>query len=149
MPGSEWARSTAFQPALHDRRSRTVVNNPPSAEAVLYRWRVENPRLLHREYLFLLASRVNWCARRFSCRSVITQEYVIAFANEQLYRRGAWDRYIDWHRDCLHEEGLLDSQIPDFKWFLYAEWQVDCGRQHSWCIRPARRLDLAAVVALR
>ena len=111
MPGSEWARSTAFQPALHDRRSRTVVNNPPSAEAVLYRWRVENPRLLHREYLFLLAS--------------------------------------DWHRDCLHEEGLLDSQIPDFKWFLYAEWQVDCGRQHNWCIRPARRLDLSAVVALR
>ena len=49
----------------------------------------------------------------------------------------------------------------DFKWFLWAEWQVDCGGQvevevdcggqHNWCIRPAqtRRLDLSAVVSFR
>ena len=169
MSRSEWASSSSFQPVNAD----SLVNNPPCVEAVLYRWRVKSLvrirrllpgnqyRLLHKEHLDRLASRVNYCARRFSCGSVITHEYVIAFANEQLYRREAWDRYVDWHRDCLHEEGLLDSQIPDFKWFLWAEWQVDCGGQvevevdcggqHNWCIRPAqtRRLDLSAVVSFR
>jgi hypothetical protein len=71
-----------------------------------------------------------------------------SLVNNQLFRRESWDRYVDWHRHCLHEDGLLESQIPDFKWFLWAQWQVDCGGQvevevdcggqHNWCIRPAQ-----------
>ena len=100
---SEWASSSSLKPVNAD----SLVNNPPCVEAVLYRWRVKSLvrirrllpgnqyRLLHIEHLDRLASRVNYCARRFSCESVITHEYVIAFANEQLYRREAWDRYVD------------------------------------------------------
>ena len=80
MPRSEWASSSSFQPVNAD----SLVNNPPCVEAVLYRWRVKSLvrirrllpgnqyRLLHIEHLDRLASRVNYCARRFSCESVIT-----------------------------------------------------------------------------
>ena len=70
--------------------------NPPSAEAVLYYWRSAcgGPhrstgwrgynfwrRLSYEQYWGLFVGRVQFCIKEFSCRSVITHEYIIAFAD--------------------------------------------------------------------
>ena len=133
--------------------------NPPSAEAVLYYWRSAcgGPhrstgwrdylwrRLSYEQYWGLFVGRVQFCIKEFSCHSVITHEYIIAFADEQLYRQEAWDRYVYWHWEGLHKDGLLDREIPDFKWFLSEEWQIACNlrRRVCQCRRCQKRLKLS------
>ena len=88
MPRSEWTWAFAFEPVLFARGSRTPVDNPPSVEAVVYRWRARTgwDRLTYRQkYWSSLVYRVKFSCRSFSCRSIITHEYVIAFVNEVLY----------------------------------------------------------------
>ena len=140
---SEWKQFSSFSSSPH---------NPPSAEAVLYYWRsgCGGPdrstgwrdylwrRLSYEQYWGLFVGRVQFCIKEFSCRSVITHEYIIAFADEQLYRQEAWDRYVYWHWEGLHKDGLLDREIPDFKWFLSEEWKISSGLR-----RPAKRLKLS------
>ena len=96
MPRSEWTRAFAFERVQCARGSRTPVDNPSSVEAVLYRWRAGTGwnRLTYRAYWSSLVYRVKFSCRSFSCRSIITHEYVIAFVNEVLYRRATWDRYM-------------------------------------------------------
>ena len=81
--------------------------------------------MTYRQYWSSLVCRVKFSCRSFSCRSIITHEYVIAFVNEVLYRRATWDRYVAWHRAHLREAGWAKWQIPYFKWYSRAEWEVE------------------------
>ena len=127
MPRSEWTRAFAFERVQCARGSQTPVDNPPSVEAVLYRWRAGTgwDRLTYRQYWSSLVCRVKFSCRSFSCRSIITHEYVIAFVNEVLYRRATWDRYVAWHWAHLREAGWAKWQISYFKWYSRAEWEAE------------------------
>ena len=75
---------------------------------------------------------MKFSCQSFSCRSTITHEYVIAFVNEVLYRRATWDRYVAWHWAYLHEEGVANEAISDFKWYSRAEWEAERQGLLQW-----------------